>query len=127
MNMERLRLLSEKLTETESILSGFFNMRDELFVVASSDNQFVKVNAKWEHAFGFSNDECCAVKYFEFIHPDDIEKTNSAHNVLASGGHISNFTNRYRCKDGSYKTVLWDATPYADGKYTYAMGRIIDG
>jgi len=124
-SLEKLRELSEKVTQTESILSSFFNMREELFSVANSKGYFIKVNSKWTKHFGWSEQDFYEHPYKFFIHPDDIEKTTKAENDMASGIHVKDFVNRYRCKDGSYKAISWDANPYTDGEYTYTIGKIV--
>jgi hypothetical protein len=54
------------------------------------------------------------------------KRTNSHDNYIgmAAGQHIKEFSNRYRCKDGSYKTVTWDSSPYVEGQYTYTVSRV---
>ena len=123
--MDKLRELSEKVTQTESILSAFFNMREELFCVASARGYFIKVNSKWMLHFGWDEHDFYSHPYKFFIHPDDIEKTEKAEQDMANGIPVKNFVNRYRCKDGTYKTVSWDANPYVDGEYAYTISKIV--
>lgn len=125
-NLAALKALSDKLTETESVLSAFFNMRDELFTVANKAGFFVRVNAHWEKVLGWTPEELCYHPYKYFIHPDDIEKTEEAEEQMSKGVHVKGFKNRYRCKDGSYKTIIWDAPPYVDGQFTYTISRVED-
>lgn len=56
----------------------------------------------------------------DFIHPDDIEKTIQAIDIISSGRSLSLFENRYRCKDGSYRWLLWNSSPDMSRKLIYA-------
>jgi signal transduction histidine kinase/DNA-binding response OmpR family regulator len=47
------------------------------------------------------------------------------HPKLAAGQHSIFFENRYRCKDGSYKWLLWNSTAAADQQLIYATARDI--
>jgi PAS domain S-box-containing protein len=44
---------------------------------------------------------------------------------LSQGAHTISFENRYRCKDGSYRWLLWTATPLLSQQLIYADGRDI--
>lgn len=124
-NLAALKALSDKLTETESMLSAFFNMREELFTVADHQGNFIRVNARWEMELGWTPEEMCSQPYINFIHPDDIAKTHEAERQMGKGIHLKGFVNRYRCRDGSYKNISWDAPPYVDGKYSYTISRVV--
>lgn len=124
--MSKLRELSEKLTQTESSLSAFFNLCPVLFTIANKKGFFCKVNNEWEKQFGWTPEELCARPYVTFIHPDDLEKTIEAQQRLNRGEPLGYFVNRYRCKDGSYKSICWNASPYADGIYTYTTSYVVE-
>src|SRR2546423_11169915 len=51
--------------------------------------------------------------------------TSSKASQLAGGGEVISFENRYRCKDGSYRWLLWNAAPDLDAKLIYATARDI--
>jgi PAS domain S-box-containing protein len=56
------------------------------------------------------------------VHPDDQEATAREMRKLAQGEPKAAFTNRYRCKDGSYRTLQWRAAPDEAG-LIYATAR----
>ena len=78
--------------------------------IASTDGYFQYVNPAWEKVLGFTAEELTTRSYIEFVHPDDREATNRVAASLAQGADTLSFENRYRCKDGSYKWLLWTAT-----------------
>ncbi|WP_409033058.1 response regulator [Janthinobacterium sp. CG_23.3] len=64
---------------------------------------------------GYSTDELSARPYLDFIHPDDRPATGHEARELADGKRTEQFENRYRCKDGSYRNLSWQAVPTASG------------
>jgi signal transduction histidine kinase len=55
------------------------------------------------------------------LHPDDLEHTRAGFELTQVGQPALRFTNRYRCKDGSYRWISWIGIP-EDG-YVYCTGR----
>jgi two-component system sensor kinase FixL len=62
-----------------------------------------------------------ANRFFEFVHPDDLDKTREAVSRLASQMELVHFENRYRCKDGTYRFLEWTAVPF--GELIFAAAR----
>jgi hypothetical protein len=62
---------------------------------------------------------------FDFVHPEDRERTLDQNRHVRSGGQALAFENRYICKDGSYKWLLWNATPDLDRQVIYSVARDI--
>jgi PAS domain S-box-containing protein len=59
------------------------------------------------------------------VHPDDIAQTRAESKRLTSDEYQTlGFENRYRCKDGGYRTLLWGARSVAEKEgLVYASGR----
>ena len=57
---------------------------------------------------GFTIDELRARPFIEFVHPDDRERTLRQNGDVRQGGRALGFENRYLCKDGSYRWLLWN-------------------
>ena len=55
------------------------------------------------------------------IHPDDREKTILEMENLSKGFITRHFENRYKRKDGSYRTLAWSAVPHLDRKTVYTI------
>ena len=62
--------------------------------------------------------------WVKLVHPDDVERTNNEVEKQLKGSTVVNFINRYKCKDGSYKTLEWQAS-YAKENVVYATARDI--
>jgi len=89
--------------------------------IANTDGYFLRLNPAWERALGYSREELMAKQFFEFVHPDDLVRTEDAVSTLASQGKVMYFENRYRAKDGTYRWLEWTAAPV--GKLIYAGAR----
>jgi PAS domain S-box-containing protein len=121
---ERKRMEAEQ-TRSQQDRDRFFNLSLDMLVIANFDGYFTRLNPAWEKVFGFTLAELMAQPYLDFIHPDDRENTLAAVRELSMGKVVISFENRYRCKDGSYRWLLWSAMPYTDGGLMYAIGHDI--
>ncbi len=97
-----------------------FNHAVNLSVIASFDGYFKRINPAWSTLFGWSEKELLSNPFFDFLHPDDIESTRQAIEYISLGNNLQSFENRYRCKDGSYKWLLWGAASDSNRKLIYA-------
>ncbi len=95
-----------------------------LLCTADSGGVFRWVNPAFERALGYSAAELRAFPFLELVHPEDRAATVQTAALRASGLPVTNFTNRYRCADGSYKWLSWSATQDAQG-IVYASARDI--
>lgn len=103
----------------------FFILSSDLMCVGGFDGYFKRLNPSWEKTLGFTTAELLAKPYIEFVHPEDRSATLNAARKLCYGGESLSLENRYICKDGSYKWLLWNVVPYAEEKFIYAIGRDI--
>jgi PAS domain S-box-containing protein len=91
-----------------------FNTSLDLLCIANIQGNFVKVNQEWENVLGYSPNELENKPFISFVHPNDVESTLEALKTLEGQGHILNFTNRYRCKDGTYRFFEWRSKPLGE-------------
>jgi PAS domain S-box-containing protein len=96
---------------TELELNQFFRLSNDLLCIADFSGFLTKLSVGWRKIFGYSHEEMSSVPFISFVHPDDEEKTLNAFNELIHGEFIIGFENRYRCKDGTYRTLSWNASP----------------
>jgi PAS domain S-box-containing protein len=101
----------------------FFTITRDMLVVAGFDGYFKRVNPAWETALGFTAAELMEKPFLDFVHPDDRERTISETVTLGEGGEVVSFENRYRCKDGSYKWLLWSARSMVQEQLIYGSAR----
>jgi PAS domain S-box-containing protein len=106
---------------TEGDLREFVDLSLNLLCIAGTDGYFKHVNPAWETTFGYTREELLSRPYLEFVHPDDRNTTTTEAVNIASGRSTISFENRYRCKGGSYKWLLWSAVVRAEKGLIYAI------
>ena len=112
---------AERLKQTSEELDAFFESSLELLCIANQDGRFSRLNPEWERVLGFKIEELMDGEFMRFVHPDDVEATLGAMKALDAQQSLGRFENRYRCKDGTYRTLEWRASPY--GKQIFAAAR----
>ena len=121
----RLNRMDEERMRAEHELERFFDLVPDMVCIAGNDGYFKRLNTVWEKTLGFSTSELLAESLFNFIHPDDVGLTLAEIQKQLAGKSTINFVNRYRCKDGGYRTLEWGAQPSPDGRTLYAAARDI--
>ena len=103
-------------------LEQFFAVTLSLLGIAGLDGCFKRLNPAFAKVLGYSNEELMARPFVEFVHPDDLAATRTELKRLVNGETTISFENRYRCKDGSYRWLNWNAiaSPAADSIYASA-------
>jgi PAS domain S-box-containing protein len=103
----------------------FFDLSIDLLCIAHFSGYFKRLNPAWEKTLGFSREELQSKPMFEFVHPEDRQRTLDQNRSVRTGGQALAFENRYLCKDGSYRWLLWNATPDLDHQLIYSVARDI--
>ena len=103
----------------------FIDLSIDMFCIAGFDGFFKGLNPSWQTALGFTTEELMAKPYLEFIHQEDRPATVAEDIRLQNREVTFAFENRYLCKDGSYKWMLWNAVSVPEQKLIYAVARDI--
>ena len=109
----------------EEVLDRFFTLSIDMLCIAGFDGQFKRLNPAWERTLGYSVEELTASPFLDFVHPDDRAATLTELEKLRIGEDTISFENRYRAKDGSYRWLVWNSTPFAQHQLIYAAARDI--
>jgi PAS domain S-box-containing protein len=123
-------ITDRKVAETERIQAEqdrdlFFDISIDLLAVGTFDGYFTRLNPAWEEVLGYTFAELMAKPYLDFVHPDDRDSTVDAAQDIGTDKSVISFENRYRCKDGSYRWLLWNAIPNPERGLFYAIARDI--
>ena len=113
----------ETAQEKDQDLDRFFNVALDLLCIADIHGRFLRLNPQWPKTLGYDLSELEGRQYLDFVHPGDLEHTRAAMRDLAQQRTVICFTNRYRCRDGSYRWIEWCSSPA--GERVYAAARDI--
>jgi PAS domain S-box-containing protein len=112
--------------EAPDMEDSFFTLSLDMLCIADlKTGYFVKLNPAWERILGYTLEELRSQPMFDFVHPDDLQRTLDQNRAVRTGGQALSFENRYRCKDGSFRWLLWNATPDFERQVIYAVARDI--
>jgi PAS domain S-box-containing protein len=112
------------MTEQDQALEDrFFAASIDMLCCLDFNGYFKRLNPAWERTLGFTRAELMSRPFIEFVHPDDRARTLQQNGEVRTGGRALGFENRYLCKDGSYKWLLWNAIPDPAGGVIYSIAR----
>lgn len=117
--------IERSIVERADDRSLVWRLSPDLLGVLRADGHFETTNPAWKTTLGWSESEIISMSIFEMLHPEDVERTRECFNAILAGETVVNFENRYRCKDGEYRTLCWVAVPELDK--IYCIGRDITG
>lgn len=103
----------------------FFELSLDLLCVLDFSGFFRQLNPAWEQVLGYARSEMLARPFIEFVHPDDRERTLSQNRDVRGGSKAWHFENRYVCKDGSFRWLLWNSTRDPERQVIYGVARDI--
>jgi len=118
---EALRRLSAAISKLETagdVMAAF--MASPFMLVLANQTHFVQVNDRWTIVLGWSREELLGRPWRDFIHPEDLERTEKAAQVMEYEPLLGMFKNRYSRKGGGWITLWWVASPWT-AQLTYAV------
>lgn len=77
--------------------------------VVGADDRFIHVSAAFERIFGYRPDEVVGRRLFDFVLPEDRERTQAVIDRVMRGEMEPHFANRYVHKSGRIVHVMWSA------------------
>lgn len=104
----------------EDNIDRFFTLSLDLLCIAGTDGFFKRLSPSFSEALGYSLEDLYTNSITDFVHPDDIEKTNAEIASQMKGNKVLSFENRFRCQDGSYKVFSWKSVPVDNLMYAAA-------
>jgi PAS domain S-box-containing protein len=90
------------------------------FLIADANGTWLAASPAWTEILGWSEAELIGRTSRWMEHPDDVAATQDRIHDLAQGNPVMRFDNRFRAKDGSYRTFSWTAVPEGDLVYCVA-------
>lgn len=120
-NRERSRL-EMKVIE----MDNFFFLSPDLLCEATMGGYFRRVSRSFTSELGYTEEELLSIPFMELVHEDDKNETERVMELLVGEDKsVAFFHNRYRCKDGHYIMLSWNAIPHKSTNTIYATARNI--
>ncbi|MCP4726117.1 MAG: PAS domain S-box protein, partial [bacterium] len=110
------------LQESENTLSRMFSFADYMVCIADlKKGYFTKISPAFTKHLGWSEKEMLSKPIIDFIHPDDVEKTEDIiKEQMDKGVDVIQFENRYRTNKGDFRWFEWAANPIREEGITYS-------
>jgi len=119
--LEVNQTLEQALAEQNAARERTWQFTPDLFsVIDLGSAVFERVNPAWTSVLGWARDEIEGRTYTSFVHPDDADASTQAFKRVRKGNPVLRFENRYRTRDGGWRTLSWVAFPEGDKLYSSA-------
>lgn len=112
------RVLAER--EMQADRNRLWALARDPFLVADTAGVWMAASPAWTDILGWTETELIGRTSQWMEHPDDVGPTRERIDDLADGKAVMRFDNRFRAKDGSYRTFSWTAVPEGDLIYCVA-------
>lgn len=108
-DISALKAAEENLQQNNRALNTFFTGALDMHCISDSQGTLLKTNQAFQAALGYSEEELMSIPFLHLLHPD--EQKAVFHNLLTNilRQPIRNQINRFRKKEGTYRTVEWNA------------------
>ena len=101
----------------------FFDVSHDLLVIRDLEGRVLKASRSWRTILGHDPEDMEGLPLLRLVHPDDLAGSlDSVQEVETrkDGDPVLGFINRYRHKDGGYRTLEWRAQRFGDRIYGVA-------
>jgi PAS domain S-box-containing protein len=105
---------------TQDAREQFFQLSTQLLCIVSG-SYLTMVNPAWTQLLGWSSEELVSTPWLDFVHPDDREASMVVRSGIVGDQRRAGFTNRYRCKDGTYRWLEWGGRLSLERGVIYAV------
>jgi PAS domain S-box-containing protein len=119
-DITRQKEAEEKLQNIAEENLRFFNNPVNLNAVTDFNGYLQRISPSWSRLLGWSEQELKSKPVMDFIHPDDVDITREALRYISKTGKVHTFENRFACKDGTHRWLLWGTASDPNRKMIYA-------
>ncbi len=113
--IQHLRSQMHTLEQKLDYFRVFVEGTDDLITQVDRDGKLVYVNQSAERIFGLPAAECIGKSAFDFIHPDDRQRTQQAFTTWVQQRQLNvTFENRLISRSGQVTPMLWTISLYYD-------------
>jgi PAS domain S-box-containing protein len=116
--------LSRAFTIAQDERDRYFNQSLNFLAISGFDNHFKRVNTAWTKVFGYLEEELLSKRFMDLVFSGSRADTSVELDKLVMGSNVS-FESQMRCKDGSFRWVLWNIAVAEDAREFYFSGQDI--
>ncbi|MCC2682272.1 MAG: multi-sensor hybrid histidine kinase [Nitrosospira multiformis] len=116
--------LSRAFIVSQAERDRYFNQSLNFLAISGFDNRFKRVNTAWTKVFGYSEEELLSKPFMDLVFSGSRADTTAELDKLVMGSNVS-FESQMRCKDGSFRWVLWNIAAAQDVREFYFSGQDI--
>jgi hypothetical protein len=124
MSLTVLRNHVLRRVQVEKERDRLFNLSLDMLCILDMHGRFRRANPAFDKVLGYAPDLMAGKTLSQFVHADDLVTTENRLRQLA-GGATANFENRFRCRDGRYKWLMWSVNPVVEEGLLYAVAHDI--
>lgn len=93
-----------------SQFKALFDLPTHLICIIDNEGKFVDTNSAQKAILGLDPKELIGTPVNSHVHPDDADRTvQTIGKLFSEGGVVTDFRNRTRHQDGSYRWISWSA------------------
>jgi two-component system CheB/CheR fusion protein len=118
--------LEKSYERQQRLLNGLqeaLSTSSDMICIINEDYEFVMVSDTSKALLGYSPKEMMSKKFMEFVAESDKDKTEQVACEILSGTPVSDFTNKYKKKDGSFIPLIWSAKWLPEDRMMYCIAR----
>ena len=112
-----------QLRRLEKESARHFDLSLDMISTAGFDGRFKSVNPAFERILGYRCEDMVDRPFLDFVHPDDVEKTEQEAAALGEGRTTIQFQNRYLDSDGEVHWIEWASVPIPEEDLIYGVAR----
>ncbi|MDP1618384.1 ATP-binding protein [Phenylobacterium sp.] len=104
-------------------IGTFFEVSLDLLVIRDLEGRVLKASRSWQTILGHDPEDMEGLPLLRLVHPDDLPGTQHSVTEVEQrrpGDPVLGFINRYRHRNGGYRTLEWRAQRYGDRIYGVA-------
>ena len=109
--------------DVSEAIGAFFDVSLDLLIIRDIEGRVLKASRSWYAQMGHRPEDMEGQPLLRLVHPDDMPSTLDSVVEVESrqdGAPVLGFINRYRHKDGHYRTLEWRAQRSGDRIYGVA-------
>lgn len=124
-DISALKSAEAGLTQKNRELNTFFDGALDMHCISDSQGTILTVNRATQSTLGYTAEELTAIPFLSLIHPDEQKSVNRERLSQIIQQPVRNQINRMQRKDGTYRTIEWNAI--AIDQIIYGSARDITG